>query len=290
MTASKKPQRPVAKGVPARVSASIADAARHLPPSGVAERLLTDERMETVWRFLLRQNADQEAVAQHLLFNDAGLLTTWDSEQKFSPQQRAAEQPLGGRSSCPVRQRMNRPVADSSSYRHGADRHIDMHAYRVVFTANESARDGDRLGGLAGYADAYQVRAGNQTVGRVVFDPASAGQIDAAPGMRASAAAGLARCIVIKIAGDEARRDAVAAQSLHHQHGEVAARAGAELYGLGRRLRTLLIAGAIAEFLLDGPRHRLQHLQCFSGARVSDDALSPGVDLMVWVRHLPFGE
>jgi hypothetical protein len=25
-------------------------------------------------------------------------------------------------------------------------------------------------------------------------------------------------------------------------------------------------------------------------AGVSDDALSPGVDLMVWVRHLPFGE
>jgi hypothetical protein len=43
-----------------------------------------------------------------------------------------------------------------------------MHAYRVDFTANESARDGDRLGGLTGYADAYQVRAGNQTVGRVV--------------------------------------------------------------------------------------------------------------------------
>ncbi len=90
MTASKKPKRPVAKGVPARVSASIADAARHLPPSGVAERLLTDERMETVWRFLLRQNVDQEAVAQHLLFNDAGLPTTWDAEQTFSPQQRAA--------------------------------------------------------------------------------------------------------------------------------------------------------------------------------------------------------
>ncbi|KAF0136540.1 MAG: hypothetical protein FD139_2750 [Methylocystaceae bacterium] len=66
-----------------------------------------------------------------------------------------------------------------------------MHAYRVDFTANESARDGDRLGGLAGYADAYQVRAGNQTVGRVVFDTASAGQIDAAPSIRASAAAGL---------------------------------------------------------------------------------------------------
>lgn len=109
------------------------------------------------------------------------------SIHKWAP----GEQPLGGRSSCPVRQQVNRPVADSSSYWRCADRHIDMHAYRVDFTANESARDGDRLGGLAGYADAYQVRAGNQTVGRVVFDTASAGQIDAAPSIRASAAAGL---------------------------------------------------------------------------------------------------
>lgn len=61
-----------------------------LPPSGVVKRLLTDERMRSVWWFLLRQNADQESVNSHILFNDVDLSALWDADKAFSAEERAA--------------------------------------------------------------------------------------------------------------------------------------------------------------------------------------------------------
>ena len=69
---------------------AVKDVALRLPPSEVVKRLLTDDRMQSVWRFLLRQNADQESVNRHILFNDVGLPPTWDADKAFSPQERAA--------------------------------------------------------------------------------------------------------------------------------------------------------------------------------------------------------
>lgn len=85
MTTRRRPKRP-AHDLPDWIPIGVKDAARHLPPSDVAQRLLADPRMERVWRVLLRQAADREAVERRLLFADH-LPTTWG--QEFSPQQRA---------------------------------------------------------------------------------------------------------------------------------------------------------------------------------------------------------
>ena len=92
-----------------------------------------------------------------------------------------------------------------------------------------------------------KVRSGDQTVGRIVFDPTCAGQIDAAPGVRAAAAPGRTRGVVVQVAGDETRGEAEAAHRFHHQHREVAAGAGTERQRLDGGLGAFLVACAVAE-------------------------------------------
>src|ERR1700751_5589637 len=99
-----------------------------------------------------------------------------------------------------------------SGFRYGADRYIHVQPGWILRIADEATRYRQCLAGLPGYADANKVRAGNQPVGRVIFDPTRAGEIDAAPGVRAAAAPGRARGIVVQIAGDKTGGEAKAAQ------------------------------------------------------------------------------
>src|SRR6185295_14068523 len=93
------------------------------------------------------------------------------------------------------------PLVPSSLYRYSTDRDIHVQPGWIVRITDEAARYRECLPCLPRHAHADQVRPGDQAVRRVVFDPTCTGQIDAAPGVRAAAAPGRARGIVVQIAG-----------------------------------------------------------------------------------------
>ena len=133
------------------------------------------------------------------------------------------------------------------------DLHRHLHAEIVVAVAGERAGERQGLARLAGDGDADQLVIAEDGVGRVDIDPAGAGQIDLHPGMGGAAAmhvAAIARGHV-EVAGDETRRQAERAQRLDHQHGEVAAGAGAARQRLERKLDTLLMPAHIGQAAAD---------------------------------------
>ena len=117
--------------------------------------------------------------------------------------------------------------------RHGADGDVYMQPRGIIGLSDVTAGNRQRLRGVPGDADANQVRAGDEAVGRIILDPTRTRQVDAAPGMRAPPAPRRPRRIVIQVSGDEASSETEAAQGFHHQHRKVAAGSGPESKRLG---------------------------------------------------------
>src|SRR5215475_549108 len=65
--------------------------------------------------------------------------------------------------------------ATASLYRNSTDRDIHVQPGWIVRIADKAARYRERLPRLPGHAHANQIRPGNQTVCRVIFDPTCAG-------------------------------------------------------------------------------------------------------------------
>jgi hypothetical protein len=59
-----------AHDLPDWIPKPVADVASRLPPSDIVARLLTDARMESVWRFLAKQDAISDAVLTMTLFDE----------------------------------------------------------------------------------------------------------------------------------------------------------------------------------------------------------------------------
>src|SRR4029453_15154962 len=116
-----------------------------------------------------------------------------------------------------------------------------------------------------GDGDWDQVGAARDAVGRVVVQPAGAGQVDLDPGVRGAGsrhvrrAAGVERGIV-DVAGDETTGETDAAQGLDHQPGVVAARPRPRTQRLGRRLGAFGFARLVAEGRADGVEHAPYHV------------------------------
>ena len=102
--------------------------------------------------------------------------------------------------------------------------------------------------------------------------------------MGAAAAPSCPRHVVIEVSGDEAGSDAEAAQRLHHQHREIATRAGTERDRLRGGLRAFLVPGLIAEFGFYGVRHRFHDRERARLACAADNPARPCVDRSLRVR------
>src|SRR5271165_770400 len=95
--------------------------------------------------------------------------------------------------------RLSRDGRSASLDRQGADRDADIEPNRVVHIADITARDRQRLLGCPRGADADEIGAGNEPVGRIILHPARSRQVDAAPGMRAAAAPSGSRRVVVEV-------------------------------------------------------------------------------------------
>jgi hypothetical protein len=88
MVASPSTERLTPESIPDWVPAAVKSAALALPYHPVVERLVTDDRMKTVWRYLLRQDADMDHVWTIHLFGSLPV-TWWNAQQSFAPQETA---------------------------------------------------------------------------------------------------------------------------------------------------------------------------------------------------------
>ncbi len=128
-------------------------------------------------------------------------------------------------------------------------RNIDRHAEIVVGHADEAAGNGDRLIDIAGDGDADQIGTANRAIGRVIGNPAGAGEIDVGPCMRRAGADGDAGLTVgrrvVEISGHDAGAKAEAPGRLDQQHGIVAAGPPAAVERLDWGLRPLGVAALV---------------------------------------------
>jgi hypothetical protein len=139
-------------------------------------------------------------------------------------------------------------------------------------------------GPVARNGDADQILTAEQRIRGIEFNPPGAWEINLHPGMGLAAAdqrpAAGDDLVVVEVSRDEARSEAEAACSLHHQQRVIAtatAARGERAHGI---LRTQLFAAAVREAIVEGLHHRSEDLQTSAFGIAVDELPRPQVDLM----------
>src|SRR5216684_1411655 len=171
----------------------------------------------------------------------------------------------------------------------GCDLNLDTHAETVRRKSQPGAPDRYRLLRVARHRHPDKVAIADNAVGGIELDPAGARKIDLYPGM-GGAAAHMAVAIALRdveIARNEAPGETQRTHRLHHQDGEVAAGATAELQRQQRVLHSFLMARDIGEALPYGVGDGGQQLMGVGWPVPAQELARPAVELVIGVEVLP---
>src|SRR5271157_296610 len=145
------------------------------------------------------------------------------------------------------------PVSGPSQ-RH--DLHGDFHPIPGVRRPFPGTGERGGLVLLTGDSNGDMLGAGEFVVRGIVAPPARAGNVDLGPGVGGTV---LARAH-LDVAGDKSRSKTPMPGSLHHEHGIVAARSGAQSERLAGKLDSGIMAGVVSESFVDAGVQLVQEL------------------------------